>query len=79
MEGNTCQHNMGPTNIDIIAILGKIDLNLNDVDSRLKTFEGVEKKIDNLDKDLKKLWAHMDTITKDTRTKLTGWKVKVTL
>ena len=70
MEGKTGQHNMGPTNADIIAMLGKIDLKLNDMDSRLKTLEGLEKKIDNFDKDLKKVWAHMDTVTKDTRDKV---------
>ncbi|KAH3836870.1 hypothetical protein DPMN_110246 [Dreissena polymorpha] len=69
MEGKTCQHNMGSTNADIIAMIGKIDLKQNDMDSRLKTLEGLEKKIDNFDKDLKKLWAHMDTVTKDTRDK----------
>ncbi|KAH3768515.1 hypothetical protein DPMN_169729 [Dreissena polymorpha] len=67
MEGKTIQHNMGPTHADIIAMLGKIDLKLNDMDARLKTLEGPEKKIDNFDKDLKKLWAHMNTVTKDTR------------
>ncbi|KAH3768337.1 hypothetical protein DPMN_169549 [Dreissena polymorpha] len=70
MEGKTGHHKMGPTNADIIAMLGKIDLKLNDMDSRLKTLEGLEKKIDNFDKDLKKLWAHMDTVTKDTRDKV---------
>ena len=39
MEGKTGQHIMGPTNADIIAMLGK----LNDMDSRLKTLEGLEK------------------------------------
>ncbi|KAH3837573.1 hypothetical protein DPMN_110967 [Dreissena polymorpha] len=70
MEGKTGQHNMGPTNADIIAMLGKIDLKLNEMDSRLKTLKGLEKKIDNFDKNLKKLWAHMDTVTTDTRDKV---------
>ncbi|KAH3790528.1 hypothetical protein DPMN_168730 [Dreissena polymorpha] len=43
MKGKTGQHNMGPTNADISAMLGTIDLKLNDMDSRLKTLEGLEK------------------------------------
>jgi len=72
MEGQTSQTgHTGPTNSDIIAMLGKIHLKLNDMDDKLKKLDGLEKKVDSFDKDLKKLWLHIDTFTKETRDKIT--------
>ncbi|KAH3872787.1 hypothetical protein DPMN_036010 [Dreissena polymorpha] len=59
---------MGPTNADIIAMLGKIDLKLNDMDARFKVLEGLERKMDNFEKELKK--------TRFPGEKSTGWKIK---
>jgi vacuolar-type H+-ATPase subunit I/STV1 len=54
----------GPTNSDIVALLSKIDLKITDMDKRLSTLESLEKKVDNFDKELKKLWLHIDSKVK---------------
>lgn len=67
----------GPTNSDIIAMLGKITLKLNDMDNRLKALDTLEKKVDNFDKEQKKLWIHIDRITKEHSEKLNRVENKV--
>ncbi|WAR26646.1 F26-like protein [Mya arenaria] len=77
MEDRSGQHTGGPTNSDIIALLGKMDLKLNDMDTRLKTLDGLEKKVDNFDKELKKLWLHIDSSIKENSVKLNRVEHKV--
>ncbi|XP_053378573.1 uncharacterized protein LOC128548171 [Mercenaria mercenaria] len=71
----------GPTNADIIAMLGKINLKLIDVDKKLESLEsiqrkveakvqGLENKVDNFDYELKKLWLHVDSTSKATDSKI---------
>ncbi|KAH3721006.1 hypothetical protein DPMN_063918 [Dreissena polymorpha] len=53
MAGRSCHDE--PTNSDIVAMLGRIDLKLKDMDKSLKRIESLEKKVDNFDKELKKV------------------------
>lgn len=62
-KGEKCNAASGPTNSDIVAMLSKIELRLADMDSRLETLNSLEKKVDGFDKELKKLWGHIDRIS----------------
>ncbi|KAH3857139.1 hypothetical protein DPMN_099739 [Dreissena polymorpha] len=40
------------------------------MDARFTVLEGLERKMDNFEKEFKKLWLHMDTVAKDSREKV---------
>lgn len=54
---NTPIVNPGASSIDIMSCLSKIESRLTQVDNKMKTLEKVEQKIDDFDRDLKKLWV----------------------
>lgn len=60
----------GPSNADIVALLGKIELKLTDMDKRLVTLESLEKKVDGFDKELRKLRLHIDETQKQASERL---------
>lgn len=49
----------GPSNTDIMNCLCKIESRLDKLDNKMKTLENVEQKIDDFDKELKKLWVYV--------------------
>ncbi|KAH3837556.1 hypothetical protein DPMN_110949 [Dreissena polymorpha] len=66
-----------PTNSDIVAMLGRIDLKLKDMDQSLKRIESLEIKVDNFDKELKKIWLHLDKFTNEISDKVNRVEHKV--
>ncbi|KAH3898163.1 hypothetical protein DPMN_022382 [Dreissena polymorpha] len=66
-----------PTNSDIVAMLGRIDLKLKDMDKSLKRIESLEIKVDNFDKELKKVWLHLDKFTNEISDKVNRVEHKV--
>lgn len=71
--GNTDLGSPGSTNpssADIIAMLGKMNLTLIDMGKRLDTLGILERKVDNFDKELRKLWWHIDATSKATNDKV---------
>ena len=69
--------NSGPTNSDVIAMFGKIQLQLKNIDTRLQSLDTLEKKVDNFEKEQKKLWLHIDKIAKENTEKLNRVENKV--
>lgn len=46
-----------PSNADLMKYLKKIDIKLGDMESKLKTLDTLEKKVDKFDAEFKKLWT----------------------
>lgn len=59
-----------PTNADIVSHLMKIESSLNDVNTKLKKLDTLEVKVNDFDKELKRLWVHVEDKTKITNDKI---------
>jgi hypothetical protein len=64
-----------PTNSELVVYLKKIVNKMSDMDEKLKRLEIVEKKVDNFESEMKKLWSHVHGC--DTRTEVRLHKVDV--
>ena len=59
-----------PTNADILAKLTHIEASIGQVNIKLKTLDILETKVNSFEKDLKRLWLHVEDKTKETTDKL---------
>jgi len=59
-----------PTNADILAKLTRIEASIGQVNIKLKTLDILETKVNSFEKDLKRLWLHVEDKTKETTDKL---------
>ena len=59
-----------PSNADIIMYLKKIEGKIENVDLKLKTLDILEKKVDNFENDLKKMWLNIHENKKCTDEKI---------
>lgn len=68
---STCMDNDPSTsNATIIQLLGRIDLRIASVETKLSKLDTLEKKVDHFDSELKKLWTHIDDRAKRAEEKV---------
>ena len=65
-----------PSNSDLLSYLKKIDGRICAMDKRLGALESLEKKVDNFDKELKKLWVVIADNNKKLDQRLTSVEEK---
>ena len=54
------------SNNEVIQILGRIELKITSMDTKLAKLDTLEKKVDQFDGELKRLWTHIEDKTKRT-------------
>jgi hypothetical protein len=66
-----------PSNADIIMFLKKIEGKIENVELKLKTLDNLEKKVDNFENDLKKMWLNIHENKKCTDDKINKLEERV--
>ena len=66
---NTQVEKSGST-VDIMKCLSRIELRITGIEQKLSTLDKVEKKVSNLESDVKKLWLHLEDINKNIMEKV---------
>ena len=72
-KGNTSENTSSkgqPGISDVLAAINKLQLQVSDIDKRLQTLDILEKKVDNVDREIKSLWTYIHDNEKQTQEKI---------
>ena len=79
-KGNTSENisSKGQPGIsDVLAAINKLQLQVSDIDKRLQTLDILEKKVDNVDREIKSLWTYIHDNEKQTQEKIHNMEDKL--
>ena len=66
--------NESPSNADILSYLKRIDSKIVNIELKLKKLDTLEEKVNNFDRELKKLWTYVYDGNKDTSEKFNSFE-----